>query len=389
LTAALSLPAISPSLAPAFQASPRKYRVAVIGHTGQGDYGHDLDKVWLDVPGAEIVAVADANEQGLAAAVKRLNAPKGYSDYRRMLDEAKPELVSICTRWLDQRRDMVIASAERGVRGIYLETPLARTLAEADAMIAACEKNKVKAAIAHQTRYSPKLPVIRALIASGKLGKLLELRARGKEDSRGGGEDLWVLGTHVLDLMHSFGGAPQWCFGAVCQEGRPVRKDDVQPGAEGIGPLAGDEVHATYRLSGGAMGFFDSVRNGGGRPPRFGITLYGTKGVLSMGTNYMPPVHFLPDSSWLPGQTRKQWLAVSSAGVDKPEPIKDGTPHQGNVAAVQNLIAAIEKDAPTEASFGDARLAIEMIVAVFESQRVGGPVTFPLNNRENPLTMLK
>ncbi len=152
--AALTLTAAAPRFACGFQPA-RKYRVGVIGYTGQGDYGHGLDQVWLDVPNAEIVAVADANEKGLAEAVKRLSAPKGYADYRKMLDEAKPDLVSICPRWLDQHRDMVVAAAERGVRGIYLEKPLCRTLAEADEMIAACQKHKVKAAVAHQTRYSP------------------------------------------------------------------------------------------------------------------------------------------------------------------------------------------------------------------------------------------
>ena len=71
---------------------PAKYRVAVIGHTGRGNYGHGVDTVWLQLPQCEIVGVADANEQGLAAAVKRLSAPKGFADYRQLLDEVSPLL---------------------------------------------------------------------------------------------------------------------------------------------------------------------------------------------------------------------------------------------------------------------------------------------------------
>ena len=41
-----------------------------------------------------------------------------------------PDLVAVAPRWLDQHRDMVIAAAERGVRGIYLEKPMCRTLEE-------------------------------------------------------------------------------------------------------------------------------------------------------------------------------------------------------------------------------------------------------------------
>jgi predicted dehydrogenase len=364
------------------------YRVAVVGHTGRGNYGHGLDVVWRDVPGCQIVAVADADEKGLAAAVKRLNAPKGYADYRKMLETEKPDLVSLCPRWLDQHRDMLVGAAERGVKGIYLEKPLCRTLAEADEMVAACEKHKVKAALAHQTRYSPRLAVVRELIRSGALGQVLELRGRGKEDARGGGEDLWVLGSHVLDLILVLGGEPKWCFASVYQDGRPIRRDDVKEGAEGIGPLAGDEVHALYKLASGATATFDSVRKAGTEPTRFGVQIFGSKGVLEIYTGYLPAVNFLPDPSWSPGRTSKNWVPVSSAGVGKPEPLKDGGHHAGNVLAVKDLIAAIEQDRQPECNIHEARTVTEMIVAVFESQRLGTPVPFPLRNRQNPLTML-
>jgi predicted dehydrogenase len=385
---ALGLTALASRRARSAPNDAKRYRVGIIGHTGRGNYGHGLDTVWLEVPGVEVVAVADADERGLAAAVKRTGAAKGYADYRRMLDEVKPDLVSIGPRWLDQHRDMVVAAAERGVRGIYFEKPMCRTLAEADQMIAACEKHRVKAGISHQTRYSPKLPVVRELIASGKIGRVLELRARGKEDRRGGGEDLWVLGTHVLNLVHHLGGEPQWCYATVQQEGRPVRKEDVAPGNEGIGPLAGDEVHAMYRLEGGRTAYFDSTRNAGGRPSRFGLRIFGSEGVIEMGTGYLPPVHFLPDSSWAPGKTGKAWIPVSSAGVGQPEPLADGGLHAGNVLAVKDLIAAVEEDRQPDGSIYEGRTAVEMIVAVFESHRVGGPVSFPLENRQNPLTLL-
>jgi len=367
--------------------SGKRYRVAVIGHTGRGDYGHGLDKVWLDVPGTEIVAVADADPKGLAEASKRLGAAKPFADYRKMLGEVKPDLVSICPRFLDEHCDMVVAAAASGVRGIYLEKPLCRTLEEADAMVAACEKHKVKLAVAHQTRYSPKLKVVEELIASGKLGRLLEIRARGKEDARGGAEDLWVLGTHVLDLMQHLGGKPQWCFASVLQKGRPIRKEDVRPGTEGIGLLAGDEVHATYRLAGGAMGSFDSVREAGGGP-RFGIWIFGSKGVIEMATNYMPRTFFLPHTSWSQPRAKKNWLEISSAGVGKPEPLQETTPHHGNVVAVKDLIEAVEKDRKPIADISEARTALEMVAAVFESQREGKPVRIPLECRKDPLSML-
>src|ERR1700720_2546867 len=173
----------------------RTYRVAVIGRTGKGNYGHGLDVVWKNIDNVEIVAVADEDEKGRAAAAKRLGVQNAYADYQEMLDKEKPQIVSVADRFPDSHRDMVVACAKAGA-SIFLEKPMARSLAEADEMVTACEMHHVKLAIAHQTRYSPRLQRVKELLDSGRLGDLLEIRARGKEDARGGGQDLMVLGTH-------------------------------------------------------------------------------------------------------------------------------------------------------------------------------------------------
>lgn len=365
-----------------------KYRVAVIGHTGRGNYGHQLDRVWLSLPETEILGVADADPAGLKQAVARLKAPKGYADWRQMLDEVRPELVSICPRWPDQHCEMVVAAAERGVRGIYLEKPMCRTPAEADAMKAACEKHGTKLALAHQTRYSPKLDVIWNLIHSGQLGRVLEFRSRGKEDSRGGGEDLWVLGSHVLNLIQYLGGGPRSCFARVLQDGRPIRPADVQPGNEGIGLLAGDEVHATYLLANGATASFDSVRKAQAPADRFGLQIYGSQGVIDMRFGYLPPAFLLADANWSPGLSGRSWVPITSAGVGEKEPLADGGLDAGNILAVRDLIGAVTQDRQPECNVYEGLVTIEMIAAVFESQRLGREVTFPLANRDNPLASL-
>lgn len=363
------------------------YRVAIIGHTGRGNYGHGLDTVWNEFPQAKVVAVADADPSGLAAAIKRLGDPRGFTDYRRMLDEMKPDLVAVCPRWVDQHCDMVVAAAERGARGIYLEKPLCRTLDEADRMQAACERNNTKLAIAFQTRYSQKLPVVRALIESGKLGRILEFRARDKEDRRGGGEGLFVLGPHMFNLITVLGGAPEWCLSSVLKEGRPIRKDDIAGGAEGIDLLAGDEIHAMYRLTGGAMAYWDSLKNAAKPPSRFGFQIFGTEGIVqAFDTGHLPEMFFLPDPLWVPGRTGKPWIPISSAGVGVPEPLNNNGLAGGNVLAVKDLISAVEEDRQPVANLREARIATEMVVAAFESQRRAGVVRFPLEVRRNPLS---
>jgi hypothetical protein len=64
-------------------------------------------------------------------------------------------------------------------------------------------------------------------------------------------------------------------------------------------------------------------------------------------------------------------------------------PEGGNILAVKDLLSAIEvQDRDPECSVYEGRLTIEMISAVFESHRTGGPVTFPLKTRVNPLSLL-
>jgi predicted dehydrogenase len=356
------------------------YRVAVIGRTGRGDYGHALDTMWLGVPRAQVVAVADPDKVGLAAAAQRLKIEQTFTDYREMLDKTKPQVVSIAPRWLDCHHEMVLACAERGIH-IYCEKPLCRSLAEADEMVAACDRSHVKLAIAHQTRYSPKLPLVKKLIDDGAIGRVLELRGRGKEDQRGGAEDTWVLGSHIMDLMAYFGGAPQWCLGTVTVDGRGIQDADLTEGPEGIGPLAGDRVDAMYGMAGGATAFFGSRRAAAGRPSRFGLQIYGTNGVIEILTGYLPSVKLLVDGGWSPLRGKKTWQDVSTAGPGQPETITMTSEEQqqaGNVAGANDLLDAIEQDRQPFANIETARTAVEMIVAAFESQKAGGRVAWPL-----------
>lgn len=366
----------------------KTYRAAVIGRTGHGNYGHGLDTVWKDIPGVELVAVADDDKAGLAAAVKRLGVERGFLDYREMLDKVKPDVVTIAQRWVDKHAEMVVACAERGVH-MYMEKPLAPTLADADAMVVACERTHAKLAVGHITRYSPLIDVVKQLIADGKIGRVLEYRARGKEDRRGGAEDTFVLGSHMMNLIRTFGGSPTWCFATVRAGGLPITKADVVEGNEGLGPLAGDAVAATYGLPNDALATFASVRNAGGGKGRFALQICGSAGIIEVTSNYHPQVAILEDPSWSPTRGGGVWKKVSSQGIDKPETLIDDTQHAGgNIAVATDLLRAIEEDRQPLCSVYEARAAIEMIVAAFESQRVGGPIRFPLVTRANPLTLL-
>jgi predicted dehydrogenase len=326
---------------------PLLYRVAVIGRTGRGNYGHGLDVVWRELPNVQIVAVADDNEPGRVAAQKRLGARNAYADFRDMLRKEWPHIVSVADRHLDQHRDMVLARLAR----------------------------------------------VKELVADSKIfGTLLEMRARGKEDSRAGGEDLMVLGTHLVDLMRFIAGDCRWVFGRISvfdkqNNAVPAAKSSIHPGGEGMGLVAGEHIHAMYGFDKGVVGYFASQKaaRAAGERDRFGLTLYGSKGVIQLVTGSVPDAYFLADPSWFPGRGHAPWQLISSAGLGKPEPLKDGGLGQANVWIVRDLLEAIEKDRLPLGNLYDGRAALEMILAVYESFRLRGPVDLPLKNRRHPL----
>lgn len=363
-----------------------RFRVAVIGSTGRGDYGHGLDAVWKQLGDCEVTGVADPVEAGRNNAKERTGASTAWADYREMLDKLRPHVVAVCPRWVDQHRDMVLACAEYGCH-MYLEKPLCRTLGEADEMLRACEMRHLKTAVAHISRWSPQLDIVKRLIQDGRIGELLEIRARGKEDSRGGGEDLWVLGTHVLDLMRAVAGDPESCSAVLTQAGRSVGRGDLREGNEGLGLLGGDRIEAVYRFPHGVTGHFSSKKNAGGIPSRFGLRIYGTKGVIEMTSGYANPAWLLEDPNWS-GRGTAPWKPISSQGVEKPEPITATGYEGGNPAAARDLLACIDSDRNTRCSLREARGAVEMVLAAFESHVQRGPVGLPLQVADNPLGRL-
>ena len=365
------------------------YRAAVIGRTGRGNYGHGMDLALLGNPKLRPVAVADEDPAGRAAAARRLGVEHAYADYRVMLEKEKPQFVAVAPRWLDGHKDMILACVERGVVGILCEKPMALDLASCDAIVTACERSHVKLAMAFQTRYSPRYEAIKKLIADGAIGELLELRGRGKEDRRGGGEDLMVLGVHILDLCHDLLGEPSWCFARVTDQGRPVGPGQVRDGAEGIGPLAGDRVDAIYGFrSTPVVAHFASSRP---KEPgqRFGLSICGSRGCIWMTTGFTPAAFLLDDPRWIAAGSRK-WTPIHGIGEGGPAVRGTNDLVAGNRLIVADLIQAVETDTQPRTHVRAGRTAVEMVLACYASHVHGGPVPLPLTERaEHPLARLK
>jgi predicted dehydrogenase len=364
--------------------------VGVIGHTGHGDYGHGLDVMWKLVPGTKVVAVADADPAGLEKERKKLGEVKVFADYRQMLAETKPELAAICPRHIGEHREMALAAIEAGVRGIYMEKPFCRNGAEAEELVAACEQKNVKLALGHRSRYHPGIAAAQKFVKEGGIGRLLEVRGRGKEDARGGALDLWVLGAHVVSIAPAFVGQLVGCSASLLLNGKPVTKADIKDGEEGVGPIGGNALHARFETESGAPFFFDSIAGAGTKEAGFGLQVIGTKGVIDIRGDQSPVAHLRSGNPFVPSTDAKAWVPITSAGVDQPEPIADVAKEvSSHATAGRDLVAAIREN---RAPLCDARAGaaiIEAIMAVFESHRHGGAlVTLPIGERQNPLSLL-
>lgn len=385
----VAVTAISGAMAAKGEAS-RPLRVGVIGHTKRGDYGHGLDTAWLRIPETQIVAVADADESGLVAAQKRLRADRGFVDYRKMLESMTPDVVAVCSRHPDQHCEMIVDAAASGAKAVYVEKPFCRTPAEVDAIRAACSASNTKLAIAHRNRYHPALPAIAKFIADGGIGRPLEIRGRGKGDRRGGAEDLWVLGSHVLNLMHYLGGDAKTCSAVLRQDGRAITAGDVRDGNEAIGPIAGNELHARYELAGGLVAYFDSIAGDGTANEAFGLRVVGSEGMIDIKCDQFPLARFITGNPWRKPNAPSRWIDISSAGLGLPEPIEDlKATLTGHVLPIRDLLGTIDTDRQPLCSIDEGAMTVEMICATFASHRAGGRmVEIPLANRENELTRL-
>jgi predicted dehydrogenase len=362
----------------AAQVAERPLTVGVIGHTGQGNYGHGEDTVWLKIPQTKVVAVADADPKGLADAAQRLGGVKAYADYKVMLAEAKPDIAAICARHIHEHRDMIVAAVGAGVKGIYIEKPFVRTLAEADEIVKLCAEKGVRLAIAHRNRYHPVIDVVKQLVASGEIGELKEVRVRGKQDQRGGGLDIWVLGGHGFNLATLFTGAAISCEANILVEGRPATKADIRPGDEGVGLIVGDEIHARYETKSGIPLYFDSKKGTPAKGTPFGARLIGTKGVISLQIDEEPLAILERDGVKTP---------ITTAGIGKPEPIKDiKQVNGGHHGAVRDLLAAIAEKREPLCGPEAGRETVELTLAVFASFVADGrKVALPLAGRAHPL----
>ncbi|MBN9693000.1 MAG: Gfo/Idh/MocA family oxidoreductase [Verrucomicrobia bacterium] len=365
-----SAPAAGPEIGAEFQ------RAAVIGHTGQGDYGHGLEKVFQGLPGVEVVALADPQEAGRNRTARALGVRKTYADWREMLRLERPQWVVVAMRQADPHGEIVLACAEQGIH-VFVEKPFVRSPKEADAILRSAERTGSKIAVAHTMRQMPVVEAFQQAVQGGLLGSLVEMRAFGKQDHRAGGEDLMVLGTHLFDLMRMFAGDPLWCSARVLVDGRDITVADRRRVADQVGWVAGNQVFATLAFPKGVNATFTSDARLREATGHWGIEFRGSKGVAKLNCDLSPSVFLRKATSWSPTGREESWEPWGKEWVDRaPEHTR---------APVQDWLESVTENRPPKCSAADGAWAVEVVAAIYRSALTGRRMNFPLEQREHPL----
>ncbi len=149
-----------------------KLKAAVIG---TGNMGFFHAKNYFELDEIELVAVADINKEKGEKTAKEFNC-KFYSDYKELAEKEKLDIVSIVVP-TKKHKEVAIFFIEKGINTL-IEKPIAGTIEDAEEIIKASEKNKVKLTIGHIERFNPAVIALKKLIKSGRLGEINSIIVR-------------------------------------------------------------------------------------------------------------------------------------------------------------------------------------------------------------------
>ncbi|MDA0337335.1 MAG: Gfo/Idh/MocA family oxidoreductase [bacterium] len=354
-----------------------QYRTAVIAC---GIIARVHARGWLGVPGqpTSISALADTNADARSEFGNFFAVPQEsrYADYREMLDKEKPDFVDVCS-WHQQHAEMVIAAAARGPKAILCQKPMAVDLAEADAMLTACERNNVKLIIAYQRPHHAVWLQARELIRQGVIGTITQIQLEC-------GGNILNTNSHNIRLALFLMDEPkvEWVMGAV--ERTTDRRERGLAAEDACLGMAGCDNGSSLLIAGSLVGGLGQ-----------GCRVIGTEGVMELTTGRDPdrevpsdaPMH-MPEgksANYNCEMGTARYISSSTSGWQQVEAVwHDSWAHQ-----CQEAVDWIEGKIDKPISGADRGRAVqEVMMALFESARKKQRVYLPLKTKINPLTRM-
>jgi len=192
-----------------------------IGIIGAGNMGRRHARAWAATPDARIVAVADVLKPKADALVAEIgNGARAFGDAGELLAASGGiDVVSVCVP-THLHRELTERVALAGAH-VFCEKPMALSVGDCDAMIAACQAANVRLSVGQVVRFFPEYENAHRLLASGAVGKPAAARTRRGGDFPQGEADWYAdtaqSGGVLFDLLiHDFDWL-LWCFGPVAR----------------------------------------------------------------------------------------------------------------------------------------------------------------------------
>lgn len=215
-------------------------RAAVIG---VGAMGRNHARVYREMSETDLVAVADVSHDN-AEAVGKDQGARAYGDYRELLEQERPDLVSVVVPTEDHQA--VALQALRAGCHVLVEKPIAETVEQGLSLVRCAASLDRKLMVGHVVRFDSAIQDLKLRLERGELGAVYQVRSRRLGPFPARVRDVGVivdLGTHDLDITAFLTG--QRIMRVYAETKRQIHSahEDILVG--------------TLRLSGGAIGLLD------------------------------------------------------------------------------------------------------------------------------------
>lgn len=312
-----------------------------IGVIGLGEIGQAHCEALAALPGVRLAAIADVDADRARSTAERFGAT-AHTDHRRLLAQEGLEGVVVATP--DQlHRDAVVDAAEAGIH-VLVEKPIATTLEDADAMIAAAERAGTILSVGFTLRHFPHYERLREEVRAGRLGTIISAFARRTnlvtQSARIGGRTgvLFFLAVHDFDVL-------RWIL-----DDEPVSVHcAASTSVPGPHPVE-DETFTIVRFAGGAVACVQA----GWRLPTthpsgfdFRLDLTGSEGVASLSMEH-------------------QGLTIVDGGGTSYPAFGDALLRED-----RSFVEAVRSGGPAPIPAADGRVALAMVLAAQRSLAEG------------------
>ena len=321
-----------------------------------------------EVANAQVTAVCSRTRANVEAFGRKWGVSNIDTDYRKLLERKDVDVVVVAIP-NDLHREVVVAAAEAG-KQIIIEKPLARTLDDADQMIAACKKNRVKLMYAETIIFSPKYVRAKKMADEGAVGDVYLVKQGEKHDGphtpwfydvqRSGGGALMDLGCHGIEWARWMYGKPK--VKSVYAHLQRVHHKKTTQGD--------DNAVCIIEFEGGAIGMIeDSWAKPGGMDDR--IEIYGTEGVIHC--------DLLHGSSMRTYSKKGYGYAVEKAGDTQgwTFAVFEEAHIYGFLHEMKHFVDCILNDKQPSETGEDGRVVLEILYAAYESAATGRKIEWP------------